>query len=237
MNIYFNDKSNILGFTFIMSIPIYFFVSILVSFLKIQTDKLKKLIEEIKQNYLDMEDALISALEAKDVYIQGHSERVHKLVSLIVSKMKLKSEEAEDIITAARLHDIGKIGINDSVLNKPGRLTEEEYAQIMDHPVMGSEIVKKVRSMYNISNIIRHHHEKYDGSGYPDGLKGEEIPLGSRIIAVADAFDAMTSKRSYRDPFLISEAIEELRKNTNIQFDAGVVDAFISALSDVGIDY
>ncbi|HHW57921.1 MAG TPA: HD-GYP domain-containing protein [Clostridia bacterium] len=184
-----------------------------------------------------MENALISALEAKDVYTQGHSQRVCKLVTQIVYKMGIEGKEAEDIITAARLHDIGKIGIRDEVLNKPGKLTDQEFAEIMDHPVMSYEIINKMKAMENIAKIIRHHHEKYDGKGYPDGLKGEKIPLGSRIIAVADAFDAMTSKRPYRDSFTMAQAIEELKKNAGTQFDPKIVDAFISVIKDLVIDY
>jgi len=152
--------------------------------------------------------------------------------------MGIHGKEAEEVITAARLHDIGKIGIRDEVLAKPGKLTDREFAGVMDHPVMGCEIIKKLNSMENIAKIIRHHHERYDGKGYPDGLKGEDIPLGSRIIAVADAFDAMTSIRPYREsPLTIAEAVRELRKNSKTQFDPKVVDAFVSIIEDLGIDY
>ncbi|MBT1279182.1 HD domain-containing protein [Thermoanaerobacter sp. AC272] len=107
----------------------------------------------------------------------------------------------------------------------------------MDHPVMSYEIINKMKVMENIAKIIRHHHERYDGKGYSDGLKGKEIPLGSRIIAVADSFDAMTSKRPYRDSFTMAQAIEELKKNAGTQFDPKIVDAFISVIENLGIDY
>jgi len=237
LEIYLTEKSYILFITFLISVPVYYFVSISISYFKLQAERLRDLIKETNENLKDMENALISALEAKDVYTQGHSQRVCKLVTQIVYKMGIKGKEAEDIITAAKLHDIGKIGIRDEVLNKPGKLTDQEFAEIMDHPVMSYEIISKMKVMENIAKIIRHHHEKYDGKGYPDGLKGEKIPLGSRIIAVADAFDAMTSKRPYRDSFTMAQAIEELKKNAGTQFDPKIVDAFISVIEDLGIDY
>lgn len=208
LEIYLTEKSYIL----FISVPMYYFVSISISYFKLQAERLRDLIKETNENLKDMENALISALEAKDVYTQGHSQRVCKLVTQIVYKMGIEGKEAEDIITAAKLHDIGKIGIRDEVLNKPGKLTDQEFAEIMDHPVMSYEIINKMKLMENIAKIIRHHHERYDGKGYPDGLKGEKIPLGSRIIAVADSFDAMTSKRPYRDSFTMAQAIEELKK-------------------------
>ncbi|WP_273702669.1 HD-GYP domain-containing protein [Thermoanaerobacter sp. A7A] len=233
LEIYLTEKSYI----FLISIPLYYFVSISISYFKLQAERLRDLIKETNENLKDMKNALISALEAKDVYTQGHSQRVCKLVTQIVYKMGIEGKKAEDIITAAKLHDIGKIGIRDEVLNKPGKLTDQEFAEIMDHPVMSYEIINKMKVMENIAKIIRHHHEKYDGKGYPDGLKGEKIPLGSRIIAVADAFDAMTSKRPYRDSFTMAQAIEELKKNAGTQFDPKIVDAFISIIEDLGIDY
>ncbi|MGB9809664.1 MAG: HD-GYP domain-containing protein [Caldanaerobacter sp.] len=238
LEIYLTEKSYIFLVTFVISVPIYYFVSVSISYFRMQAERLKKMMEEMQENLRDMENAMISALEAKDVYTQGHSQRVCKLVTQIVLKMGIQGKEAEEIITAARLHDIGKIGIREEILEKPGKLSYQEFAEIMDHPVMGYEIVKKLKVMENVAKIIRHHHERYDGKGYPDGLKGEDIPLGSRIIAVADAFDAMTSKRPYREsPLTIAEAVAELRKNAGVQFDPKVVEAFISIIEDLGIDY
>lgn len=237
LEIYLTNKSFILFITFLISIPVYYFISISISYFKLQAEKFRDLVKETNENLREMENALISALEAKDVYTQGHSHRVCKLVTQIVNKIGIEKKEAEDIITAAKLHDIGKIGIRDEILNKPGKLTEQEFAEIMDHPVMSYEIINKMKIMRNVAKIIRHHHERYDGKGYPDGLKGEDIPLGSRIIAVADAFDAMTSKRPYRDSFTMAQVIEELKKNAGAQFDPKIVDAFISIIEDLGIDY
>lgn len=235
--IYLSDKVDILALVFIFSIPMYYFTSLIVAYAKFQTITLRRLINEINQSYEDMESALIKALEAKDLYTQGHSERVCRLVSQIISKMVLEEDEKKEILRAAKLHDIGKIGIKDEILNKPGRLTEEEFAQIMDHPIIGYEIIKKIKNMENIAKIIRHHHERYDGNGYPDGLKGEEIPLGSRIIAVADSFDAMISKRSYRDAFTVAQAVKEIKQNSGKQFDPQVVSSFMYAIQEIGLDY
>jgi len=129
------------------------------------------------------------------------------------------------------IHDIGKIGINESILQKPSKLTKNEYAEVKTHPVIGENVVKHVRFLKKGLPIIRHHHERYDGKGYPDGLKGEKIPLLARIIAVADAFDAMTSDRPYRKAFSPQEAIEKLKENAGTQFDPQIVKIFIDALN------
>ena len=237
LNIYFMVNTQAKFITFAISIPVYYFIAFSINYFKIEVKRLKISLDEIHNNLKEMEDSLITALEAKDIYTQGHSKRVYKLVSNIVDKMELNENEAEKIKTAAKLHDIGKIGINDDILNKPTKLTEEEFAVIMDHPVMGYEIIKKIKAMGDIAKIIRHHHERYDGNGYPDGLKGENIPLGSRIIAIADSFDAMTSKRAYRNSFTMAQAIEELRKNAGKQFDPALVEVFASVIEDLGIDF
>ncbi|MGB9678485.1 MAG: HD-GYP domain-containing protein [Thermoanaerobacteraceae bacterium] len=237
LNIYFMVNTQAKFITFAISIPVYYFIAFSINYFKIEVKRLKISLDEIHNNLKEMEDSLITALEAKDIYTQGHSKRVFKLVSNIVDKMELNENEAEKIKTAAKLHDIGKIGINDNILNKPTKLTEEEFAVIMDHPVMGYEIINKIKAMGDIAKIIRHHHERYDGNGYPDGLKGENIPLGSRIIAIADSCDAMTSKRAYRNSFTMAQAIEELRKNAGKQFDPELVEVFASVIEDLGIDF
>ena len=128
----------------------------------------------------------------------------------------------EDIHSAAEMHDIGKIAISESILLKPGRLTDLEYNNMKQHPVIGASIVAHAESMTEIAQIIRHHHERYDGKGYPDRLSGEEIPIGSRIIAIADSIDAMTSKRCYRDALPIDTCFEEIKKNLGIMYDAAI---------------
>lgn len=150
--------------------------------------------------------------------------------------MDLASKEIEKIYLAARLHDIGKIGINTTILNKPQKLSAEEFAHIKDHPIIGAEIIKKVNTMADLVPLILHHHERYDGKGYPAGLKDDQIPLGSRIIALADSLDAMTSHRPYKNPYPFSKALNEIVANSGSQFDPQVVNVFLSAISEMGIE-
>lgn len=171
-------------------------------------------------------DALTTAIDAKDSYTCGHSERVAEISLAIAKDMKLSDEEQYIIHMAAHLHDVGKIGIPDSVISKPGRLTKEEFAIIKQHSVIGYQIVSKVKILACVSLIIRHHHERIDGGGYPDGLVNDEIPLGARIIAVADAFDAMTTKRIYRTNMSTCEALQELIRCSGTQFDIKIVAVF-----------
>ena len=170
--------------------------------------------------------SLINSIEARDKYTKRHSERVTALALKIASEMGLSSEEKNTLVFAGYLHDIGKIGVRDSILLKPNNLTGEEFREIMVHPVIGETIVKPLTLLPKVPTIIRHHHERWDGSGYPDGLKGKEIPLESRILAVADTFDAMTSIRPYRYQKTVNEAIREIIAKKNIYFDPEVVDAF-----------
>jgi len=160
--------------------------------------------------------SLASALEAKDPYTHGHSERVGFLASRIGGRLGLADEECEVLLVAGLLHDIGKIGVPESLLNKPGSLSEEELLAVMAHPVLGEEICRPLRSARQALPMIRHHHERYDGSGYPDRLAGEAIPFGARIMGVADAFDALTSSRSYRDSLSSPEAIGVLDRETQV---------------------
>ncbi len=170
--------------------------------------------------------ALVRSLEAKDPYTKLHSERVTQWALEVAKKMNCSEEEIESLTFAGHLHDIGKIGIRDQILMKPGRLTEEEYEIIKTHPVIGAEIVGHLGLLHLETSIIRHHHERWDGNGYPDGLKGKDIPKLSRILAVADTYDAITSRRPYRKAMPDRFAYEEIRKNSGTQFDPQVVDAF-----------
>ena len=137
------------------------------------------------------------------------------------------------IALAGLLHDIGKIGIPESILDKPGKLTKEEYEIVKRHPEIGAEILSSIRQFEEVVPAIRHHHERYDGRGYPDGLKGEEIPVMARIIAVADAFDAMLSKRPYRDALSLNSAVKELQRNKGSQFDPQIVDILLNIIPDL----
>lgn len=172
-------------------------------------------------------DALSTALDAKSSCMCGHSERVAEISLLLAKRLELSPAEQERIHMGAHLHDIGKIGIPDAILNKPGRLTENEYMNIKKHPEIGSNIIQKIKVFQSVVDIVRHHHERYDGKGYPDGLNGQEISLGARIVAVADAFDAMTSMRAYRPTITLNDAVNEMRRCRGSQFDPEIADVLI----------
>ena len=170
--------------------------------------------------------ALVRSLEAKDPYTKLHSQRVTRIAVSLAEFMGVGEEDIEILDFAAHLHDIGKIGIRDQVLMKPGRLTREEYEIIKAHPVIGEEIVGHLGLMTNAKEVIRHHHERWDGRGYPDGLAGAETPYLARILAISDTYDAITTDRPYRKGHTPEEAHEEILKNSGTQFDPDVVEAF-----------
>ncbi len=176
-----------------------------------------------KENEHDMfeqtAEALASAIDAKDRYTHGHSSRVAQYSRMIAKDAGKSDEECERIYFAALLHDVGKIGIPDTIINKDGKLTDEEFDKIKLHPLFGSQILSRIHKSPDLQIGARSHHERYDGKGYPDGLKGEEIPEIARIIGVADAYDAMTSKRSYRDPLPQERVRAEIAGGTGTQFD------------------
>jgi len=171
--------------------------------------------------------SLASALDAKDAYTHGHSSRVANLAVQLAIRLGLSDRSAESLQLAGILHDIGKIGIDDSVLKKPGKLTDEEFDQLKQHPVLGYEILKDIRPFRHILPAVRHHHESWDGSGYPDGLVGEEIPRDAQILAVADAFDAMISDRPYRHGMPLEKVREIFTDGRGQQWAADVVDALL----------
>ena len=164
-------------------------------------------------------ESLASAIDAKDRYTHGHSTRVASISRQIAERAGLPEEECRKIYFSALLHDVGKIGVPDVIINKEGKLTDEEFEHIRQHPVLGYQILSSIRQSPELSVGAHYHHERYDGKGYPDGLKGEEIPETARIIAVADAYDAMTSTRSYRKELSDEKTKEELRKGMGTQFD------------------
>ena len=188
------------------------------------------LYEDIERSYFSTVQALAKAIEVKDPYTHGHSERVTEYALMIAREMELDEREKQKLKYAATLHDIGKIGIAGRVLNKPGALTEEEYSHVKTHPLLGDSIIEPVEFLQGPRPIILHHHERYDGKGYPGGLKGTDIPLCARILSVADAFEAMRSDRPYRLALPLEEAKEELRRNAGTQFDPEVVEIFLSIL-------
>ncbi len=176
--------------------------------------------------------ALAAAVEAKDPYTAGHSDRVTRYAEKIARQIGLTEEEVCRISYAAILHDIGKIGISSSILHKPGRLTPEEYQEICEHPAIGAHILSSIELLGDIIPMVYHHHEWYNGKGYPQGLAGEEIPLGARIIAVADAFDAMTSNRPYRTGLSFEQAVAEIQRQSGIQFDPRVAQTLLAILQE-----
>ena len=175
--------------------------------------------------------ALCQAVETKDFYTRGHSERVSRGATMLARQIGMGAERVEAIRYAGMLHDVGKLGVPTKVLQKTGPLTEEELAAIQLHPMRGLEIVRQIGFLTEALDGIMHHHERMDGKGYPMGLAGDEIPEFARVIAVADAFDSMTSTRSYRGARSVEEAVAELRKCSGMQFDPMLVDAFIAALA------
>lgn len=186
---------------------------------------LRDALEHLERGYTEVIAALAAAVEAKDVYTKGHSVRVARLVALIARELCLPPERERILYQAAILHDLGKIGIPDSVLQKPGPRTPDEFALVREHPVRSWEIARQVRSFAPMLPAIRWHHERLDGSGYPDGLRGDEIPLDARILAVADLFDALTSARPYRPALSVPKALAVLRDEAGIRLDAACVAA------------
>lgn len=176
--------------------------------------------------------ALVRVLHERDGETAGHSEREARYAEKIARRLGLTDDEVRVIVQAARLHDIGKVGVRDSVLRKAGPLSDEEWAEMTKHPVIGSDILSHLSLFRRGAKLVRHHHERYDGKGYPDGLKGEEIPLGSRIIAVADAFDAMISDRPYRKGIPVDEALRRLAAEAGRQFDPVVVGTLIKIVTE-----
>jgi HD-GYP domain len=194
------------------------------------------LYEDIEKSYFSTVRALAKAIEVKDPYTHGHSERVTEYALMIADAMCLDEREKQKLKYAATLHDIGKIGIAGRVLNKPGSLTSEEYSHVKTHPILGESIVEPVEFLQGPRPIILYHHERFDGTGYPHGLKGSGIPLCARILSVADAFEAMRSDRPYRRALSVQDAINELKRNTGTQFDPEVVDSFLEILEQCGGD-
>ncbi|HPC77812.1 MAG TPA: HD domain-containing protein, partial [bacterium] len=177
--------------------------------------------------------SLVEAIEMRDPYTRGHSEEVAELATLLGKALNLSREDLRLLEIAGYIHDIGKLKIPDRILMKPEKLNDEEWEIMKLHPVWGFEMLGKITALIGIDKIVRHHHERWDGNGYPDGLKGEEIPFLSRVLALADSFQAMTSDRPYRNALTIPGAIEELRRERDRQFDGRLVDVFIDSVIPV----
>ncbi|OGP65374.1 MAG: hypothetical protein A2169_07200 [Deltaproteobacteria bacterium RBG_13_47_9] len=185
------------------------------------------------QNYLEFAKVLAYTLEEKDSYTSGHSERVCYYSDFMSNRLSLHPRERREIQIASYLHDIGKIGISDRFINKRGTLSSTDWAIIKQHTQKSIELLSPLRLSTNILSCIQHHHEHFDGTGYPDGLAGEEIPLGARILAISDSYDSMTSDRPYRKPLPDKEAKEELVKFSGKQFDPNLISTFLDVLNDM----
>ncbi len=189
--------------------------------------KVQQQAEKIRSSFLNAITALAYAMEAKDKYTSGHSYRVAEMSLAIAKELGMDRSRIEKVRFAGVIHDIGKIGVKESILNKPAPLSATEFDIVKSHPQTGAHILAPVVEDEEILKVVKHHHERYDGRGYPDGLPGEDIPLGARIVAVADAYDAMTSDRPYRAPLPVERTLDEIRQAAGSQFDPRVVQAFL----------
>ena len=204
-----------------------------------QMNEIKKINDELSDTYNRLEQAYMESIqtlrytvEAKDTYTRGHSDRVSELSVLIGKKLGLNEDDIKRLRVGGLFHDVGKIGVPDNILQKNEKLTDDEYSEIKNHPTIGTHILSTATIFQDILPIVKHHHERYDGKGYPGNLKGEEIPYLARIAAVADAFDAMTSRRVYRDSLPLDVVISEFEKNKGTQFDPKLADVFLDIMKN-----
>ncbi|MCP4615384.1 MAG: HD-GYP domain-containing protein, partial [Bradyrhizobium sp.] len=187
-----------------------------------RTDK----VDAIQQGALAALGQITASLEEKDAFMRGHSQRVAVYARALAGELSLSAIDRTDLIYAARVHDLGKYGISDNILHKKAALTPPEYALVQGHPVMGQRLLEACRATHGMAGAVRHHHERADGRGYPDGLQNSRIPLLARILTVVDAFDSMTGSRPYRDGLGAERAQEEIRANSGSQFDGEVAEVF-----------
>jgi putative nucleotidyltransferase with HDIG domain len=196
------------------------------------TRNLTQLYEDLRDTYMSTIKALAQAIDARDHYTHSHSTNVSRYANIIASQMNLDTQKVEEITDACQLHDLGKIGIHDYILVKPGKLSPEEFEEVKLHALKGAQILEPLTFLEGVIRIVRQHHERYDGKGYPFGLKGEQIDIGARIMAVADTYDAMTSARPYRiNPLTKEEAKDEIKKESGKQFDPKVVEVFVKVVN------
>lgn len=197
----------------------------------LRTAELEREKESLRLMSVSIAETLINAMEAKDLYLRGHSQRVAELAGDLAEELGLDQTMCEDLRVAGRLHDVGKIGIREAILNKPDRLTAEEFDHVKRHVQIGLDILAPLFHIKKPLNYVEHHHERWDGAGYPRGLAGEGIPLGARILCAADTFDALTSKRAYREPLAPMAALEHLRVDAGKQFDPCVYEALVRVVT------
>jgi response regulator RpfG family c-di-GMP phosphodiesterase len=197
----------------------------------LRTAELEREKESLRLMSVSIAETLINAMEAKDLYLRGHSQRVAELAGELAEELGLDAATCEDLRVAGRLHDVGKIGIREAILNKPGRLTVEEFEHVQRHVQIGLDILAPLFHIKQPLKYVEHHHERWDGVGYPQGLVGEAIPMGARILCAADTFDALTSKRAYREPLEPQAALEHLRVDVGKQFDPCVYGALVRVIT------
>lgn len=195
-------------------------------------EKLSDTYKQLEQAYMESIETLRYTVEAKDTYTRGHSDRVSEISVLIGKKLGLSDKDLRRLRIGGLFHDIGKIGVPDTILQKAGKLSEDEYSEIKNHPTIGAHILSTASIFQDILPIVKHHHERYDGKGYPEKLQGEQIPYLARITAIADTFDAMTSRRTYRDALDLNYVIEEFKRCKGTQFDPQLNDVFIDILEN-----
>lgn len=199
-------------------------------------DTIQRRTRQVRHTYLRAIDSLVRTLEARDPYTSGHSLRVRSYALELAGRLGLPPAQRKQIQLAAKLHDIGKVGLPESILNKAGRLTEDEYFFVRKHPIIGERILSPIIRNRQVLAAIRGHHERWDGRGYPDGLRREQIPLLARLIAVADSFDAMTSSRAYREAMTPREALSIIRAGTGTQFDPDLIAPFVDMIQEMGAE-
>lgn len=197
-----------------------------------QMNQIKEINQDLEKAYMESVETLRQTVEARDKYTKGHSDRVSAYSVLLGKKLGLSAQEINTLKIGGLFHDIGKIGVPDSILLKTTKLADDEYSQIKNHPSIGEHILSSATIFQDILPIVKHHHERYDGKGYPSQLKGEEIPYLARVTAVADSFDAMSSRRTYRDSLPIEKVKQELIENSGTQFDPEMAQAFIEIIEN-----
>lgn len=198
-------------------------------------DEIEHSLQGREKDLLNSMRTLLMVVNAKDRYTYGHSERVMNYAVQIGRHMALWEWEIQDLTVGALLHDIGKIEVPREILNKPGKLTKEEWESVKHHPIWGADMIRPISALSGAVDIVLHHHENYDGSGYPNGLKNEEIPLGARILRLADSFDAMTSNRPYKQTMTFKEAVNDIEKYCGVYYDPEVYEAFVEYISETGV--
>ncbi|MDG5789750.1 HD-GYP domain-containing protein [Evansella sp. AB-P1] len=215
------------------TLVIYIITYLLITFI---SASLMRYAQKVKSSNIELTSALANALDSRDSYTWHHSENVSRISLQIAKKMNLSKNLCDKIRIGGLLHDIGKIGIPENILTKRAKLSDEEYDLIKTHPIIGHDIIKHVSTFHGsgVLDIVLYHHERYDGKGYPKGLKGKNIPLVARIVAVADSFDAMISKRVYRKEYDLEYTLNELKKNKGTQFDPEIVDIFLQSFDGDG---